>query len=447
MYAHAEQKPEDQARQLGPAVAEAPAAPLTGPSTLARSAGRQGGPAPGPPLIGPPCNPDTLVRGARLLARAVSERRQARESRPPRRRLARIFERPDAQKDAAGAKAAVQEFAKLSSGAQDAELNGRYPSGDLSKSLHRLPVTARLDPDIAGTMLTILNWIEGYEARQATGKTDAELAQLQADVLKAEAKKKKKPPPNWGGVAATATRFAALGTADQAAWTARGKASIKKMATFCAANNPELGVTEATFELDFSGVDQVSLGAIATGGSQAGKTVQVGFEFVVAVEMNERYALSTVVHELYGHPGYDPAGRLSYQQSLYQKAVKLTPKGTVKDRRGDQTYGYWPSEIYSLLKEVSYFTPVSGGDAKITVNLPGGQTTTMDKINYDPAGMVEDWLKSMRARWNATVLPGLLRGFYKRLYMDPSQSGKAMSAFVKAVTNVFGSSAASDMTK
>lgn len=447
MYTHAEQKAEEPALTAEPSTLKAPATSLDGALAALAPAGRRAGAPSTPGSLGSPADPATLSRGAQLLARAVSERRVASGSQPPRRQLARIFERPDAQKDAAGAKAAVQEFAKLSPADQEAELNARYPSGDLAKSLHRMPVNARPDPDIADAMLKILNWIEGYETRKVTGKTDAELAKLEADVLKAEAKKKKKPPANWGGVAASKTRFAALGKTQQAAWTKRGEAAIKKMAAFCKANNPELQVTEATFELNFSGVDESSLGAIATGGSQEGKTVQVGFEFVLAVEMNERYALSTIVHELYGHPGYDPSGHISYEQRLYQSAVKLTPKGMVKDRKGNQTYAYWPSEMYSLLKEVSYFTPVSAADAKQTVNLPGGQTTTMDHINYDVADMVETYLRRMQVRWDPTVLPGLLRGFYMRLYMDPSQSGKAMAAFRKAVGNVFGAQAVSDMTK
>jgi len=71
----------------------------------------------------------------------------------------------------------------------------------------------------------------------------------------------------------------------------------------------------------------------------------------------------------------------------------------------------------------------------------------MDHINYDVADMVETYLRQMKVRWDPTVLPGLLRGFYMRLYMDPSQSGKAMAAFRTAVGNVFGAQAVSDMTK
>jgi hypothetical protein len=431
--------------ETAPAVAAPPPSAVATVASVARLTGPARGGATRLGTPSPPADPAVLVRAERALARAVIARRPGAE--PPRRRLARIFERPDAQADAAGAKKAIKEFEKLSTADRETELLARYPTGDLTNTLDNLPISARLDPDIASVMLQILNWIEGYEARTTTGKTDAELAQLQADFLKAAAKKKVKPPPDWGGAAPGKTRFANLKKPAQDAWTKRGEAAIKKMAAFCTANNPELGVTEPTFELAFDAVDQSSLGAIAIGGTQEGKTVQVGFEFVLAVEMDEKYALSTVVHELYGHPGYDPTGTKSYEEGLYQQAVKLTPAGTVKDKTGTQTYKYWPSEIYSLLKEVSYFTPVTAADQAKSVALPDGKTTTMDQINYDPAGMVETWLKLMKNRWDPAIIEGLLRGVYKRLRNDPSQTQKAMNAFETAVTNVFGAATAANVTK
>jgi hypothetical protein len=153
-----------------------------------------------------------------------------------------------------------------------------------------------------------------------------------------EAAKKVAAPAGWGGVPASGTRYSALGAPAKAAWDKRGKDAIKKMAAWCAANKSELGIKQSTFELEYSGVDQASLGAIATVGSKQGQTVQVGFEFVLAVEMDERYALSTVIHELSGHVSYDPTGHKSYQQGLYQQAAKQAKKGTVTDPVGDETY-------------------------------------------------------------------------------------------------------------
>jgi len=219
------------------------------------------------------------------------------------------------------------------------------------------------------------------------------------------------------------------------------------MAAWCAANKPELGITESTFELDYSGVDQASLGAIATVGSKEGKTVQVGFEFVVAVEMDERYALSTIIHELSGHVSYDPSGHMSYEQGLYQQAVKKTKKGTVTDTKGNETYAYWPSEVYSLLKELDYFTPVSAADAAKPVTLPDGSTTTMDKINYDPRDAIEGLLRRMKARWDADVVEGLLRGFYMRIWNDPTTYYQTTTEFTALVEKVFGSTVAANVSK
>ena len=388
--------------------------------------------------------PEELARTGRALARAVRERRG---SGPPRRAIARIFERPGASKDEAGAKDALKDFWKLSAADRVKELEARYPAGDVTKALLQISTKPAHDPAVSDATLFILRWIEGYEARKHTGKTDAQLADLQAAFLEAEAAKKKKAPKGWGGVAPSKTRYAALGKAEKAAWDKRGKDAIKKMAAWCAANKPDLGIKESTFELDFSGVDQASLGAIATVGSKEGKTVQVGFEFVLAVEMDERYALSTVIHELSGHVSYDPTGWRSYQQGLYQEAAKKTKKGTVKDKVGDETYAYWPSEIYSLLKELDYFTPVTTTDAAKKVTLPDGTETTMDAINYDPRGAIQGLLEKMKERWDATVVEGLLRGFYMRLWNDPTTYYSTTTEFTALVEKVFGATVAAKVSK
>jgi hypothetical protein len=394
----------------------------------------------------PASPPGIEARGARMLARAVRMRGEL--------RLARIFEKPDASKDPSGAKAAIKEFEKLSSADRETELVARYASGDLAKSLNKLALTAggarsqAIDSDIADTVIGILRWVEETATRKHTGKTDAEMAALQEAFLKAKAKAKKPAPPGWGGVSKSKTRWAGLSKSEQQSWTARGKAAITKMASHCAANKPELGVAESSFELNFAGVDEASLGAIATVGSQAGKTIQVGFEFVVAVEMDPKYALSTVVHELYGHPGYDRGADENYSRALYQKSIAAIPKKTIKDRKGTQTYAYWPSEIYSLVKEFHYFTPVSAADKKTAVALPT-TTTTMDAINYAPTGGsgVKAHLNSMQRNWDATVLEGLLRGLYERFRHDPTIYGDSLNAFKTAVEDVFGADYAKRVSK
>jgi hypothetical protein len=394
----------------------------------------------------PATPPGIEARGVRALARAVQVRSE--------RRLARIFEKPEASKDAAGAKAAINEFEKLKPAAREAELTARYGSGDLAKSLNQLGRTAggarapMIDKDIRGTVMSILRWVEETAARKHTGKTDKELAALQAAFLKGKAAAKKPAPAGWGGVSTAKTRWASLSKAEQKSWTKRGKDAIKRMAAFCASDDPELGVTESSFELDFAGVDEASLGAIATVGSKPGRTIQVGFEFVVAVEMDPKYALSTVVHELYGHPGYDRGADTNYSKALYLKSIAGLSSKTVADRTGDQTYAYWPSEIYSLVKEFHYFTAVTAADAAKQVALPGS-TTSMTTINYAPTGGggVKRHLKTMQQNWDPTVLEGLLRGLYERFRHDPTIWANSLTAYVAAVEDVFGAAYAKRVSK
>jgi hypothetical protein len=325
--------------------------------------------------------------GATALARAVAQRRGAAAPGLPVRRLLRIFEKP-AAKTAGGIRSALDDFRKLSPADRKAELAKTYPTGELTVALAAFGSGPRLDPANADLILEILRWVEETEVHAATGKTDKELAKLQADFLKAQAEAKKKPPKDWGGAPPGKTRFAKLLPAEKILWTDRGQKAIKKMAAYTKAKFPELKVTEATFELEFDAVDAVSLGAIATVGSKEGQTVRVGFEFVTAVEMDPAYALSTVVHELYGHPAYDPGSTLSYSVALYQKAAAAAP---VTDKSGVQTYGYWPTEMYSLLKEFPYWTEVTAADKAKPVALPGS-ATTMDQINYDPRGAVGGYI-------------------------------------------------------
>jgi hypothetical protein len=166
------------------------------------------------------------------------------------------------------------------------------------------------------------------------------------------------------------------------------------------------------------------------------------------VEMDPKYALSTVVHELYGHPGYDRGADSNYGKALYLKSIAKLPATTVADRSGDQTYAYWPSEIYSLVKEFHYFTPVTAADAAKSVALPGS-TTSMTTINFAPTGGagVKRHLKTMQANWDATVLEGLLRGLYERFRHDPTIWGNSLAAYMTAVEDVFGAAYAKRVSK
>jgi hypothetical protein len=310
----------------------------------------------------------------------------------------------------------------------------------LSSALAALGPKNSADPKYADDVHSILRWIEETETRATTGKTDAEMAAVQAPFIKL--KSDPKAPKGWGGT--KKTRWGAIKdkkTRDD--WTKRGNDAIDKMVAYAAGKAPELKLKKSTFELDFDGIDQISLGALATGGSKLGETVKVGFEFIDTVEVDPAYALSTVVHELNGHPMYDEkSGAPNYAAKVYQDAAKLRPKKDKIDREGGETFNYWQSEIYSLMKEIPYWTEVTPADVAKPLKLPGGKTSTADKLNYDPRGAIESWLGEIQGKWEPSLVNGIVRGFYKRVANDPSMAKVSVTEFVKIVKKVFPADAA-----
>src|SRR5205085_4576514 len=93
--------------------------------------------------------------------------------------------------------------------------------------------------------------------------------------------------------------------------------------------------------------------------------VMVGRPFVRYVEANPAYALSTVFHELRGHPEYGTYGAAGteYGLTLYDRAAARMP-GYVRPTGAGRTseidaYAYPETEIYSLLREFTYFVPLA----------------------------------------------------------------------------------------
>lgn len=335
---------------------------------------------------------------------------------------------------AAAAMAAFDAYLKLNPNDQKKAVSWSYSTGKLQKALALLGPSISADPKYADAIRDILRWIEETETRKATGKTDAQMSKLQAGVIK----DKGKGPPDWGS--AEVSRWENLTSDAQKEWTERGKKAITSMVAYGNAKSPELKLSNASFELAFHAVDKTALGALATVGTQSGKTVRVGFEFVVTVELNPAYALSTVVHELQGHPTYDKEGEWNYGGQLYSDAAAQVPANRKVDRSGVQTFNYWQSEIYSLLRELPYWTSVKAADANKSLTLPD-KPQSPQSLNYDPRGAIEVLLKAIKKNWHPSLVNGIVRGFYKRIANDPGIQKMALENFEAIVQRIFGGDA------
>jgi hypothetical protein len=189
---------------------------------------------------------------------------------------------------------------------------------------------------------------------------------------------------------------------------------------------------------DFGAVEQRGSSVLAFSETDAKKrSIAVyGFEFVTAVESDPAYVLSTVVHELYGHQEYGEYGS-EYHLALYDLAQKKIPgykkpaAGTAARTTEIDAYAYKETEIYSLLRELPYFTPVAAKHAGLGI------------ANPDPKGLVEYHLGEMKKQW----APTLLRGLYQRLLLDPRITGMAINAFKDALKAHFSETERKEILK
>ncbi|HKE25422.1 MAG TPA: DUF4157 domain-containing protein [Bryobacteraceae bacterium] len=348
-----------------------------------------------------------------------------------------VFEKPDASASAEGARNALDEYGKMAPGNRKTAFDHSFKTGSLTKVLNALPATDAAETyspqvrELLGWMEEVdeaqarnyLRRIEEAETLKASGKSEADLAAMQAKFLSA--------PAQTAVATATAykpaakTRWEMLTPDKQAAWTARGNAAIAKLVAYAAANYPRLGITADRIILDFERIEKIASNAIAVGGTNAAgkRAAVVGFEFVTAVEVDPAYAMQWVVHEIFGHPEFNDPAKANYQLSLWRKATPMVAGYATTPAEEHASIGYQESEIYSLLRQFPFFTP--------TVPAHKGV------FNADPRDLIDWHLSEMQQEWDPDVLAALLHGLYKRFAVDPHIAAIALAAFADLIRKRF----------
>jgi hypothetical protein len=171
---------------------------------------------------------------------------------------------------------------------------------------------------------------------------------------------------------------------------------------------------------------------------------EVGFDFVTAVQANPAYALSTVVHEVFGHPEYGVYGT-EYHLKLYDKAAKKAgfkkkAEGTRARLSVQDAYAYQETEIYSLMRELPYWTPVSKADEAKT---PG-----LTALNFDPKEGITSRIGTIKEQWHDSKLAiPLLHGLFARVRNDPRITKMALDAFKAGLKANFTDAEVKEITK
>lgn len=368
----------------------------------------------------------------------------------------------------ADARVALDQFKKMSAAERRRAFDSNYSTGEISLLLKALPPADAADK-YREQVKQLLRWIEEEETRRASGKSDDEMAKLKATHMKdtavADAKAAKlaagsNEEPTAAEIAkaqedavaktsiepTVTNRWGLLTPAKRLEKTKEGRKAIADMVAYAGKTHPELKLTTASFKLDFHGVDARGQGVLAMGGKDiAGKPVAVvGFDFVTAVQVNPAYAISTVVHEIFGHPEYAEYGT-EYHLSLYDKAkakagFKKKPEGS-KGRLVEQdAYGLQETEIYALMRELPFWTPVSAADEKKN---PG-----LTSLNYNPKDGISSAIGIIKTQWHDVKLAvPLLHGLYARLRNDPRMAKISLDAFLAGLKAHFDEKEVKEITK
>jgi hypothetical protein len=219
--------------------------------------------------------------------------------------------------------------------------------------------------------------------------------------------------------------------------TREANAAVTRFVRWVNTNRRELPITAANFRVAVREVFDRGEGIIAFADGGTPPKCVIGEAFVSAVTRNPAYALPTVVHELWGHNEYgeyaDPG--TEYGLELYDRAAARMPGYTQPTGDGRTSeidaYAYQETEIYSLMREVEYYTPNAARDRR-----------ALDQINYDPKPAIGDRIGMIVQQWEPRVARSMVRGLLQRFRIDPRLVPAAIRAFEDGVRAHFPADAA-----
>jgi hypothetical protein len=287
----------------------------------------------------------------------------------------------------------------------------------------------------------VLDRYQEWEMTRLSGKTPAQNAQTQGDFMHQEALVAAQESTGQDNPTAQQIEDAheesvadqdyitepetlewdAMTQTERDSWTARGNAAFDSVLAEMATTHPELRYTRADLVLAFRQVE--AYGAVAyTDGTQC----FVGMDFVIATELDPAFAISTIVHEMEGHPEFDSG--YSVTMDLYDAGAARMPgytqpaDGSPERDEEWNRYGYFESEIGALLREIPYDKPQN----EMGADNPMGTT----------GDLLEMLLPNMVAGIAPELVQPLMEGLKNRFGIDPRITDAALAVFVAEVNRL-----------
>jgi hypothetical protein len=245
-----------------------------------------------------------------------------------------------------------------------------------------------------------------------------------AAVAKAHAEATEKASPVRPPEAKTAWDKVKEVPGEEAKWKARATKAIAAVVDACHKVAPELGIVAANLKWAPDVIAARGRNVFAL----SGDPLTIGMSFVETAEVDPKYVVSVVVHEIAGHPEFGVSTN-SYEAQIFAEAHRQVPRlGETWTYGSKHTYGYIGTETYAALREVPYYRALSPADAARGL----GRSIIPEENVANKIGLI-------KKLYPPEVAKAVVQGLYERFRTDPRISEDALALFEAAAERVFPS--------
>jgi hypothetical protein len=228
------------------------------------------------------------------------------------------------------------------------------------------------------------------------------------------------------------TQWAGFSPTQRQSWLDRADRAIDVFIAWAKVNHPELNIKDGEIIEALEECEREN--AVAYVNSTG--NCYISMEVVVAIERDPAYALSTIQHELRGHPEFDTGFNVGME--LYDAAAAEMPGYTQPANNSDERYAEWSryeyygSEIGALMREEAFwhYSRDIDGDGNIADN-------ELNPLG-NPIGLLDMLLDDMKTNWEPAILQAYVTSMAKRFKADPRITDNALQSFEAACVQNLG---------
>ncbi len=327
-----------------------------------------------------------------------------------------------------------------------------WRDGSLQGHIDALSERESVDPaQYRDELGEVLDYLQQFEMMAASGMTWEQMAERQRDWMVDEARRAAQEASGGQPVTdeqireahedavgdqtyntqtpAGETEWDSFSPDEKARWRARAQAAITRVVEWAATAHPELAIRRDEIRPALRQCEEEDAVAYVVDG-----VCYISRDVVVAIERDPGYALSTIQHELRGHPEFDTGFNVGME--LYDEAAGGMPgysrpaEGSPERTDEWERYEYFGSEIGALMREQAYWEPSRdlNGDGQV-------EASEQNPLG-DPLGLLDSLLRDMQSSWEPSILAAYVTSMHRRFVADPRVTDAAVAAFDDASTRI-----------